>query len=573
MSADFQPVLVKDSRIGQITDNVKYGVASGASSNTYQRFVSTSASTSNISWNVQIPSESIVVSRDILIECTVNFKLNITGVASGQDAFLYGTNDCFQAFPVNSLFSTLQATINNTSVSVNLQDIKDSLLCMMSTEELAKYQGMTPYVRDNYQQYFLSTGTSNDVFNGYQGGDLDGWFVPRGAHPLVSYTVQHFVTGAPQDSSVRSTNVNDSWVISISARFVEPLMLSPFLFGGCYDYNNQGFVGLNTLSIVANVDSSLKRFFSSKDRGYVTTISLDQQNPFTADLLLNFLTTQPTDLVKAKNVIQFFDYPRYITGTSNLPPIPAFTSSTISCQNIQLNQVPEYLMIFVRKPMTQQTIFDSSTFLPITGISVNFNNSSGLLSTASQYDLWRISRKNGCQLSWLEWSGRASLSRQYVGPGPNVNLSASALDVSTVGSVLVLSPAYDLSLPSYLSNGSLGQFSFQINLTVFNNAQNTLGSGIQVQPEVVVVAVNSGLFTTIAGNSATYTGLLTKDMVLSTSQSGEEVDRNEYERLIGGSMANRVANAIKSLMPRRKPMVAHSSAPNRRMGSKLDSFT
>lgn len=570
MSADFQPILVKDSRIGQITDNVKYGVASGASSNTYQRFVSTSASTSNISWNVQIPSESIVVSRDILIECTVNFKLNITGVANGQDAFLYGTNDCFQAFPVNSLFSTLQATINNTSVSVNLQDIKDSLLCMMSTEDLAKYQGMTPYVRDNYQQYRLSNATSNDVFNGYQGGDLDGWFLPRGAHPLVSYTVVHSITGGGQDTSVRSTNINDSWVISISAKFTEPLMLSPFLFGGCYDYNNQGFVGLNTLSIVANVDSSLKRFFSSKDRGYVTSISLDQQNPFTADLLLNFLTTQPTDLVKAKNVIQFFDYPRYITGTSNLPPIPAFTSSTISCQNIQLNQVPEYLMIFVRKPMTQQTIFDSATFLPITGISVNFNNSSGLLSTASQYDLWRISRKNGCQLSWLEWIGRASLSRQY----SVTNVNAEALAVSTVGSVLVLSPAYDLSLPSYLSNGSLGQFSFQINLSVFNNAQDTQGAGVQVQPEVVVVAVNSGLFTTIAGNSATYTGVLTKDMVLSTSQSGEEVDRNEYERLVGGSMANRVANAIKSLIPRRKPMmVTHSSAPNRRIGSKLDSFT
>lgn len=573
MSVDFQPVLVKDSRIGQITDQVPYAVHSGSASNTYQRFPSVASSASNISFNVQIPSESIVVSRDILIDCTVRFRLDITNVAIGANAFAYGTTDCFQSFPVNSLFTTLQATINNTSVSVNLQDVKDSLLCMQSPEQLAKYQGMTPYLRDSfYQQYAQGSQTSNDVFGGWQGSDLDNWYVPRGAHPLVSYTVRYYVANVLQPvPTVVSTDLTDRWEIDIDARFVEPLMLSPFIFGGNYDFNSQGFVGLNSLNIVANIDSSLRRFFSCRPATGATTrtvaLSL-RSNPFDASLLLNFLTTQPTDLVKAKNIISYLDYPRYLTGTANTTPIPAGATQTITCQNIQLNQVPDLFLISVRRPMSQQTVFDSASFLPITGVSVNFNNSSGLLSSASTEDLWRISRRNGSQQSWLEFSGSASFARL-----PAVSATAEPLSVPTTGSLLVLSPPYDLSLPAYLSSGSLGQFSFQINITVRNNQVDRTGAGVQITPEVCIIAVNSGLFTTIAGNSAVYTGILTKQMVLDVQQSGDAIDKAEVERMVGGSLANRVASVVKALMPRARRMSTMKPASQKPFASKLDAFT
>jgi len=570
MSVDFKPHLVKDSRFN-ISDTVQFSVASGASSNTYQNFVATSASASNISFNIQVPSESIVLDRTVLLDMQINVVLNISNVPNGEDAFLYGTDFCFQSFPLNSLFTTAQATINNSSVSCNLQDIKDALLCMMAQDDLAKYQGGTPTQRDIYQQYAVSNQVNNDVFNGIQGADLNSWFVPRGSYPLTSYNVVRSVAGVPTDNDVRSTGANNSWVIELSARFVEPIFLSPFLFGADYTYNNQGLVGINQFNLVLNIDSSLKRVASMRDKGYTVNIALNQASPFGSPLLLcNFLTSQPTDLIKAKNSIQFYDMPRYITGISNTSPIPAGASQTITCQNIQLNQIPDMFLIFARVPMSSQTIYNSASFLPINSISVNFNNSSGLLSTASKYELWRISRRNGCQLSWQEWCGQVSFSQQRQVLDPSAEPSL----ISTVGSVLVLNPAYDLSLPSYLSNGSLGQFSFQINVNVQNNYTDSLGIAVQIQPEVVIVCLNAGVFTTISGNSAVYTGLLTKEIVLNTSQSGEEYDRNEYERLVGGSLANRVGAVLKNLMPRRK-MVTHSSSsmPNRRMGSKLDSFT
>ncbi len=546
---DFRPVLVKDSRINDITDRLDYAVHSGSASNTYQRFPAVSSSANSLSFNVQIPSESIVVSRDILLEAEVKFQIEITNVPTDEEAFAYGATDSFQAFPLNSLFTTVSATINNTNVSINLQDILPQLLRMVDQRDLQRYNGMTPcYPDKNYKYFTDAERATNSPLKGILESGYDNELLPRGCHPLIEYTVARTVVGqAGTTANLTSTGVTNTFVIDITAKFTEPLFLSPFIFGGCSHYNNQGFVGLNTLNLVMNVDSTLKRFMSTS-KNYNYTLRLDSQRPFNAALLMNFLSTQPTDLIKARNIVPFHDYPRFVTGTSNTSPINPNTRSEIVCQNIQLNQIPDMFLICVRKPMSQQTIKDSSTFYPIEKISVNLNNASGLLSSASTQDLYRISRANGCNQSWLEFFGNAATS--------NVATDSNVPDtLATSGSLLVLNPSRDLSLPAYLSNGSIGQFSFQINLTVRNNG------GEVVTPEVVIVAVNSGLFSTIAGSSAIYTGILTKQMVLDVQQSGDAaIPSAQYERMVGGSLANRVASAVKQI-----------AAPFRKMGKVSDS--
>jgi len=93
MSADFKTCLIKDSRLGDITDQQDYAVVSGGSSVTYQQFQAVSTSTSSIVFNVNIPSESVVVSREVLIKGTINFQIAISGVDAGDQAFNYG-NAC-----------------------------------------------------------------------------------------------------------------------------------------------------------------------------------------------------------------------------------------------------------------------------------------------------------------------------------------------------------------------------------------------------------------------------------------------------------------------------------------------
>lgn len=539
MSADFKTTLIKDARLADITDELSYAVVSGASSNTYQQFSAVSTSNSAISFNIQVPSENIVVSREVLLDTDVHFTINVTNVPIGATAFNYGETDAPQAFPLNSLFTTCSAQINNTNVSCNLQDILPSILRLNNNRELYRYNGMCPVLPDqSYKSYANGVGATNNPLGDYQDQSYDGDLLPRGAYPIQAFQMVHQIFGGGQDASPVSTNVADTWVITGYIHVTEPLLgLSPFIYGEP-EYNKQGLVGVNAMSFVFNIDSSCKRFWSTATN-YTYSVSLGtqvQQNPFqNCRMLVNFLSTQPTDLVSAKNVVPYMDLPRYLSLQSATGVLNAGASATYNSQNIQINQLPDYFIINVRKPMSQQSVKDSSSFLRINSISVNLNNTSGLLSSATAQDLWRISVNNHSTQSWAEFSGQVSVANNGTGLGSFV---------STTGSLLILSPAYDLSLPDYLSCGSIGQYNFQFQINVTNIDADP------ITPEIVIICVNSGIFTTLSGSSNIYTGILTKQMVLDAKTSEEAVDpvsSIQYKRMVGGAYLNRVASAVKRM--------------------------
>jgi hypothetical protein len=76
--------------------------------------------------------------------------LKITGANKPAGQFLvnYGVTDALSAFPLHSLVSNMTATINNNTVSMNVQDTLPLLLRMLDSEEMAKYECMTPTTLD-----------------------------------------------------------------------------------------------------------------------------------------------------------------------------------------------------------------------------------------------------------------------------------------------------------------------------------------------------------------------------------------------------------------------------------------
>ena len=168
--------------------------------------------------------------------------------------------------------------------------------------------------------------------------------------------------------------------------------LSPFIFGDP-TYNKGGMLGVNTISMVMNIDSTAKRLFRTASP-YDVSIQLgtsSNSNPFSdTRLLFSFLSLQPTQLVKSRCVLPFFDYPRYISSANNAL-IAAGETKQITSNNIQLSMIPDYFYITIRKPINTMTMKDSDSFFPISRISVNLNNANGLLSGATTYDLWRFS--------------------------------------------------------------------------------------------------------------------------------------------------------------------------------------
>jgi hypothetical protein len=580
--SDIQTVLIEDSRIADLTDKDVFGVVAGASQSTFQQFQAVSASNSSIVFALQIPNENIVVDRHILLQTTLNFSVNINaqgvnggvGVPAGSQAFQYGLTDCLQAFPLNSLFTTTQSTINNVSVSTNLQDVLPMLSRMNDNRMLSRYNSLTPsYVDNQWGVYSNAVLTNSNPLASYNNNGYDEDFEPRGAYALQSILVQHYVAGVLTDNSVISTGLTDNWVISIVVQLTEPfLALSPYI--NCQPNSQAGLLGINNLSFVLNVDSSCKRLFSTANTtlapipaggtystglsSFITSITLGTSTQPSAfqntRLLFNFLSLQPEQYSKisTKNVVPFLDYPRYLTisnnNTSIAPFNPAVSISsqivTLTSQSIQLNQVPDLILISVRIPMSSQNWSYTSSFLAIKSIAINFNNASGLLSTATTQDLYNMSFRNGSQQSFYEFNGVA---------GVNNNTSGVQSLVPTTGSLLVLSPSMDFSLPSYLSASSLGQFQFQFNIGVVN--QFPWG----IVPEICIITMNSGIFCTQTGTSQIFTGLLTKQQVLQTKEQTPvpHLESSEYQRLVGGKLGNfGMSNVLK--MIRERPLLKHA---------------
>jgi len=549
MDSSFKTFKVIDSAIGDLTDEMAFGVVSGASSKTLQSFPCNSPSNSSITFAVQIPSESIVSGRDVLLQAPLTFSVYAGSqlvpanqVPVGQPAFKYGVDSSLAPFPMASLISTINCQINNTSVSVNLQDIFPQILQLNSRDHLAFYNGMTPSLPDgDYGVFAQGLGAGNNPMGGFSNGGYENKVAGRGGHP-VTLTVDHYIAGVLTDASLISTAVTDTWRITVQTIVTEPIFLSPFTWGDPV-HNAQGFLGINNMAFTLNIDSSLKRLFSSSS-AYITGIvpgttsallgananmfqtgvvglSVSCQTP---TLLFKFLSTQPSDLVKTKNVLPYTDYPRFLTSASAVVNAGTVSAGPIITQSLQLNQMPSKILLCVRKPMATQSWGDPATFLAIRQISVNLNNASGLLASATQNDLWRMSVKNGSNQTWAQFSGNASkVAPNYAGNG--------ILQVATGGSLLVLDPALDLSLPDYITDGSLGNYNLSITVYFANQTAQSFA------PEVCLVCVNQGILTTVQGVSSTYTGILTKEMTLA-AKGQSAITSGDDGRMVGGLALN-----------------------------------
>lgn len=590
--SDFKTILVKDSVIGDITADLDFAVKSGASQTTFQPFPSTSASNSALIWNVQVPSENVVIGRDVLLNTALCVELSYGSVANpvpiGEYVWAYGNTDAFQAFPLNSLFTTATAQINNTTVSINTKDVLPSLLRMNDSRELYRYNSMTPALPDQaYGAYADGVNANNNPLASYNTASYDLDQVPRGAFPII-YQIAHFSNvGVYLNDSPISLGNGDTWKIGVATIVTEPIFLSPFIWSNP-EYNCQGLLGINNMAFTMNIDATASRVWSTGNPyftgivlGSPTTQAFNQSSAFSLpatpagqqgllsntlgvpSLLFKFLSTQPSDLIQTKNVVPYMDFPRYLTSSANNPTFSTSGQSglRVNSSNLQINQIPDYFIITARIPMSQQTPINSMSQFVIQNISVNLNNQSGLLSSASQYDLWRTSAKNGSAQSWAEFSG---IQSTYTG-GVSDN-------IATTGSVLVLSPPYDLSLPNYISSGSLGNYNFQFSVTLacqYPASVFAQFAGGVIPIELCVVCVNSGIFSTQQGVSAVYTGILTKEMVLSSvnGQQSSAMTSIETQRMIGGNMLNGALTAIRGMKKHSKGGAMGMASSGGAMGS------
>lgn len=543
---EFEPKLVLDSRINDITDKIDVAVESSAAQSTYQPFRSVNSSNSSITFNVNVPSENIAIDRRILIQTDLNFEVYITGgTVAGETVFEWGRTDGLGQFPLNSLFSQVQATINNVSVSSPVEDIMPSLLRLCDQKEVSKYNLTTASYLD--QNFASLTGCEDYLSNplaGMYAVGLDATVMPRGVIVPKSIVIEQ--SGFEADGTTAITDANKSsafcaadgntFKISITVSLTEPILfLSPFA-GLVKSHDDACLLGINNMNIICNIRSNLGGLYkTTKNYSHSVSLGFNGASGFSEPkLLMNLLTLQPEQYsrINTRNVLAIQDYPRFVSTHSGTIADGVNTNFTFPI--IQLNQVPDTILVFVRPPRS----FTSPTgdqykrqtgYFSIQSATISFNNQSGILSSATKEELYNLSKENGSKQSFADFVGQA-------------NFAAEGTKASQ-GSLLVLKPAYNFNLPTFLSGGSLGQFGLQITL----NATNFLSYAVE-NPEMVVVVVNSGLMVTQQGSSSLYSGLLTKNMVLETKQQKPVIDSSSYHSFIGGSIQEACSTGLRKVL-------------------------
>ena len=538
---EYKLVNIVDSQLEDITDQVTLPVITGAKSNNFQSFNSQGiGGTTQLQFNIQVPSLDTAVSRHFLCESEIELKVEIAGGVSpeywgpNQILFDYSRKNALQAFPLNSLLATIQSAINTVTVTVTTKEVMAGLLKMYNYEELARYNSLTPSLIDSfYYNYEDGIGTNNNVLANYSCGGFTKEFQPRGTFPieLLGYNPATLAYEAIPTYTVSADANGTSKYSHLIVRFttVEPLLfLSPYISGN--SNNHASFMGINNLTVTMNFGQANRSMSNASyallaDGSKVQTISgvtLNKVDKCKLLLQLKSLPASLMDKVSTKNVV---NYNQYMPNSYSMGAFGNTPTKTVTMNGIQLTQIPSKILIYVKK--TEQTTYDSNSFAVISKLNMNFANHSGILSSATQVQLYEMSVKNGLQMNYYEFSGKG-MSNDSDG---NVKL------VPTLGSVLCLDPALDLGIDQQYTNMSQGQYNIQFEITVTNqdNGPTRTTDGYTIY----MVTVNTGLFTTENGISKTDTGLLTQDRVLEVKSQVAVMDSNTYtDNVVGGSIEN-----------------------------------
>lgn len=426
----------------------------------YKQYQSTSYSVNSFQFSAPPPSEKILVDRKVLLKAPVT--INLIGT-SGSSGLLWNPEfDALRSYPLSSNLQTVQATINNSTATIQMSDVIQPLLRYHNPEALREVEySLTPSQLDNAQQY-------EDVVNSVRS-------------PLGLYTDADDIThrGAFPYTIVS----NGATAAQLQCTLAEYLYLSPFYFGFG---DAKGFYGVRTMDFNFTWNATLSRFIShaiNAISGTITNVTINFGQP---SLLFQYVTP-PLTMPRPISI----SYPYYVVNRFPSGPYALNGGSTItvSSNNIQLNSIPRRIYIFAREQNSDQTINSTDTFAEITNTSIQFENYSGLLASASEQDLYNISKTNGLNMSWLDWTG-----------GPTQNSSGTpGSGFGTCGSVLCICPGKDIGLPDNLASGVVGQFMFQFNITLRNPSVGANGRAINYM--LYLITVDEGIWTIENGQS------------------------------------------------------------------------
>lgn len=413
---------------------------------------------------------------------------------------------------------------------------------------------MTPTYADQTQQY-------SDIFENirsplqFYGDSLDETVMQRGGFPFV------VISNPVQAGTGVITAIVD-------CAFAEPIFLSPFFWG---QGNAPGLFNVNSLDFnFSFLTNAAFRMWSHDNQGGTNVITSGSiafggqvGGPSGGGvfpmgtlplLIVQYLTPQETQIIPPSMPLtySYFDVQRYV---SNLGQIQGAVKDTYYSNNIQLNSIPRRVYVYIR-PSNSALYNDPSltdTYFQISNMSVQFQNKSGLLASASMEQLYQMSVKNHCNMSWTQWSGGPVYTTGLIptGSAPLANPS-----VNTIGSIVCLEFGTDIGLDSLDSAGKQGQYMLQIQLTassLFTPVAALYPNGIECS--MYIITVLEGTFTIEGlGRASSNIGVISSKDILDAKQN-PFINYRDVEQVYGGNFlsglkdfGNSILSGIKSFV-------------------------
>jgi hypothetical protein len=538
-----------------------YQIFDGPQDAGYVRFVPNGGQSAGnqLNFTLNPPSTRVFVNRRVIIEST--FEVSLTGVPNGGQDYLLnyaqtgavlapdavpGTtlgssngNNGPRAYPLANATRSLQVSINNDQLSQNLGNYWRATTRYANNLAQSEIdQGSTPTMLDLAQDYQQTSGNNLSPF------------AVRGANPLQ--TSRTSLYGIQIVSNPAYTGGDP---ITAVVRFTvrEPLYLSPFLFQR--GEQDTGLIGVQTMNLQLQLGgrggSDLAAAVYSID--YVNTFSVAAlvEPVVTARttesyVYMNFLTPDALQIIPDINNYPYYEPTLYTTTLPGQIPAGA-TQQIINMNNIQLNSIPQRLLIFIDEPDSQASPYKPDTFASIQSVNISFDNRDSLLAAAQPIDLYNIAAKNNTNLTWTEWN-------------------------RDVGSVLCLNFGEDIPLRANQAVGLRGSYNLRMQIT-YNNVKTSTsalnGVPIQVPMEGVslqVLVFGVGVMTIAQQNVVRTVGILTNEDVLRSKMQPALPYTNTGDLYGGGwfddfrnaflSIARPVANIASKILPMIAPEVS-----------------
>jgi hypothetical protein len=388
-----------------------------------------SANGTSINFTITPPSFNSILSK--VIPMKARLQLDFTGTTTGSKLLNDGY-DSFRNMPIERSCNTAQATSNSMTFQSN--NVRE-LLVEFSAHYSKWFSEEHPLgMTDQTSIYASALASNRNPLASYTAGFMGQ--MARGSYNLVSLT----------DNGTSATLVADLIGYVMVGDLLNPM-----------NYDDLGMDLIKNLSYVLSLDFGVNcKNLWSHASGVSTISTISASIIDTPHLYLKWYIYENLPIPRPQMVRhRYHEFEGYTQTTSTLTN---GSSTSIRSNSLVVREVPDFMILWVQEAMNNKTFASTDTALSIDKVSIDFGGASGVLSSATQDELYQIGKKNGCVDDLHQWKGQ---------------VMSNLVKIGSVGSFLVLKFGEDISLTSASDLGSNPRnFAMTINFT--NNTGATV---------------------------------------------------------------------------------------------------